>query len=553
MLLALCANVAAAAVRPVQAHTGPATSITATAATVHGTIIANGPTSYAFSFGSGQRFDRHTRWQRVRTAMRVRAVARLSGLVPGVTYAYRLMTAACQHCRRTLSTNRAFSTVRLPLPQVQTDAASVTGPTTATLSGGVDPEGSATSYYFEYGLTAEYGTNTPEQPVGPGQSEITASDGVSGLAATTVYHYRLVATSRAGVSYGEDQTLMTPGYYQNPVYAAAAMPDPFVLDVGAEHGDYWAFGTGDLFPVLHSTDLVNWSAEGTAMATRPAWVVSSGDWHPWAPSVIYSGDPCPGALSGGCYIMYYVGLSAQLNVNCVGVATSSAPGGPYTDQGPLALDSVDDVDDSGGMPIGCGDDAGRGNIDPSPFIDASGQAYLYVSTDLSCNGGSCALAPTISVIPLAPDLLQASGPRVALLSGQAGGWEAAGVLAPTVEGPFMELHDGTYYLFYSGGSYEGAYGMGYATGSSPTGPFTPSAATPIFSQTTSVFGPGGGDDLVTGPHGGLWLVYAARTPAPGAVRTLWLDSFSWQPSASPGAPDVPEINGPTSTPQATAP
>jgi beta-xylosidase len=205
------------------------------------------------------------------------------------------------------------------------------------------------------------------------------------------------------------------------------------------------------------------------------------------------------------------------------------------------------------MPVGCGDDAGEGNIDPSPFIDSSGQAYLYVSTDRSCSGGSCVLAPTISVIPLAANLLQASDPRVALFSGAAGTWEAAGVQAPTVEGPFMELHNGTYYLFYSGGSWQAAYGMGYATATSPTGPFTKSPTNPIFTQTSTVFGPGGGDDLVTGPHGGLWLLYAARASTPNAQRTLSLDPFEWRPAPTAGAPDVPVISGPTSTLQPTQP
>jgi len=113
------------------------------------------------------------------------------------------------------------------------------------------------------------------------------------------------------------------------------VPDPFVLDNGDAHSDYWTFSPGALFPVLHSTDLEHWSAAGTAMMTRPSWVVASGDWHPWAPSVIESNRSCPGTTSPGCYVMYYVGQSAQLHLNCIGVATSPTPGGPYSDQGPL--------------------------------------------------------------------------------------------------------------------------------------------------------------------------------------------------------------------------
>jgi beta-xylosidase len=333
------------------------------------------------------------------------------------------------------------------------------------------------------------------------------------------------------------------------VYSTAAFPDPFVLDSGDTHSDYWAFATGNLFPVLHSADLVHWTSEGTAMSTRPAWVVTSGDWHPWAPSVIHSELPCPGAASGGCYVMYYVGLSAAYNRNCIGVATSPTPGGPYSDRGPLGLAGQSNAS----MPVGCGDANGVGNIDPSPFLDASGQVYLYLSTDNACtNGASCQLKPTISVIPLSADLLQGSGPRTALFAGDPGTWEAAGAPGPTVEGPSMELHDGTYYLFYSGGSYMQAYGMGYATSSSPTGPFTKSSSNPFFASTADAFSVGGGDRLVVGPHGGLWMVYAARTTS-SSPRTLWIDPFTWQTPSPPGGLGVPAVAGPSTTPQSTQP
>jgi len=287
------------------------------------------------------------------------------------------------------------------------------------------------------------------------------------------------------------------------------------------------------------------------MTAKPGWVLSSGDWHPWAPSVIQSSSPCPGATSGGCYVMYYVGLSAAYNRNCIGVTTSPAPGGPYLDHGPLGLSGQ--TSGSSAMPIGCGDDAGVGNIDPSPFVDPSGQAYLYLSTDNTCSEGSCTLQPTISVIPLTEDLLEASGPRVPLFSGDPGTWEAANAPAPTVEDPSMELHDGTYYLFYSGGSYTHAYGMGYATASSPTGPFTKAASNPILASTANALSVGGGDRLVTAPHGDLWMGYAARLSSYSNPRTLWIDPFSWQPAGTPSAPDVPVIAGPTTTPQTTQP
>ncbi|MFL5970212.1 MAG: family 43 glycosylhydrolase [Gaiellaceae bacterium] len=358
-------------------------------------------------------------------------------------------------------------------------------------------------------------------------------------------------TLRVGVTAsgpGGSSTAVSPavpeGLWMNPVYTAGPVPDPFVLDLGDKHADYWAFHTGDRFPVLHSTDLINWTAVGPAMTARPSWVVQSGDWHPWAPSVIQTTSPCPGSTTAGCFVMYYVGLSAQYRINCVAVATASKPAGPYTDQGPL------DTAAPSGTPVGCADDAGAGNIDPSPFVDTDGHGYLYVSTDFAKSGGTQTLQPTISVIPLSPTLMAASGSRVPLFSGSPGTWEAAGVSAPTVEGPTMVKHGALYYVLYSGGSWRGAYGMGYATSNSPTGPFT-KAGNQILSETTDVDGPGGGDTPVVAPAGGTWLAYHGRSSSRQAPRVLRIDRFGW--SAGNGGPDVPVIAGPTSTPQPAQP
>ncbi len=435
-------------------------------------------------------------------------------------------------------------------PQVQTGSAVVSGQSAATVAGTVNPEGSSTSYYFSFGPSTAYGSQTGTVSSGSGTGNVSVTATLGDLSPATTYHYRVVASSHAGTAYGADHTFTTNGYYQNPVFGAAAFPDPFVLDDGGGHASYWAFATGDLFPVMHSTDLVNWTPEGNAMSARPNWVLASGDWHPWAPSVLRTSGACPGASSGACYVMYYVGLSAQLNVNCIGVATASSPGGPYADQGPLNLLNPSDPS---APPLGCADASGRGNIDPSPFIDSSGQAYLYVSTDFACTNGSCTLQPTISVIPLSPDLMHAAGPRAPLFSGDHGTWEQAGLATPTVEGPSVTLHNGTYYLFYSGGNWRGAYGMGYATSATPTGPFSKAAANPIVTEGQGVLSPGGGDQLVTGPHGGSWMLYAARTSTYSAPRTLRLDAFSWEPAANAGAPDTPVVHGPTSAPQPTQP
>jgi arabinan endo-1,5-alpha-L-arabinosidase len=307
-----------------------------------------------------------------------------------------------------------------------------------------------------------------------------------------------------------------------------------VLDVGARHSSYYAFSTGDRFPVMRSSDLVRWTPAGTAMASRPKWTNQvNANWNPWAPSVMQA---------GGRFVMFYVAINTALtpDVNCIGVATSSAPGGPYSDRGMLTGPAGPD---RSGRPIGCGDDAGYSNIDPQPFVDATGSAYLLLSTGHRCAApapqGTCGWDRQLSLIPLAADLLRATGPRKVILPGGQS-WEAA-FGDHVVEAPWLRRRGTTYELFYSGGSYQGAYGVGYATASSVAGPYQKSPFNPILRGTAQVVGPGGGS-LVIGPRGGQWLAYHGRAEAFPAPRLLRMDSIG-----DSGGRVV--IDGPTSSPR----
>jgi len=82
---------------------------------------------------------------------------------------------------------------------------------TATVSGEVNPQGSATAYRFEYGPDASYGSSAPvpDGSAGSGEGLVTVSQNLSGLAADTTYHYRFVATSANGTTTGPDKTFKT--------------------------------------------------------------------------------------------------------------------------------------------------------------------------------------------------------------------------------------------------------------------------------------------------------------------------------------------------------
>jgi beta-xylosidase len=302
------------------------------------------------------------------------------------------------------------------------------------------------------------------------------------------------------------------------------------------NGTYYAYGTGERFPTARSTDLVRWTALAPAMAARPAWVPRTGPWNPWAPSVLRLDRPCPGTSSPGCFVMYYTGLNTTLepDVNCLGVAVSVSPAGPFADTG--ILDTDPSSRDSAGRPIGCGDDAGHSNIDAAPFVDpVTGNGYLYLSTG---HEPSTAWRRTISVIRLTADRMHAAGPRVPLFSFTEE-WEKN-----VVEGPWVKRHGSRYYLFYSGAGFTSEdYQLGFAYATAPEGPFTKSLGNPVLEPKPLALGPGGGS-LLTGPHGGDWLIYHGRG-ARGAARTARVDPLTIDDTVTP--PTV-NVRGPTTGP-----
>jgi hypothetical protein len=334
--------------------------------------------------------------------------------------------------------------------------------------------------------------------------------------------------------------------YENPVYGFS-FPDPGAVQNSST--DYYAYATGGGFPIIKSSDLVHWEQVGRAFSARPSWVVQSGDWHPWAPSVLRSPKSCPGTTSPGCYFMYYVGLSAQHTpaMQCVGVAWSLTPSGPFTDLGPIQAE--DGTTDLAGRPPGCGDAGGYSNIDPAPFVDDDGSVYLYMSTGRRCvqpTTGSCPYEPVISVLPLAGTPIKAVSGRKPLFGATPNSWEQEPGHAAVVENPWMEKRGTTYYLFYSGGEYRASYGMGYATatsaiGGTPNSAFAKSALNPILPETAAVLSPGGGS-VTAGPDGGSWLVYHGRAGDYTQPRTLRIDPLFWSGSSivTPGPTTGPQ-------------
>jgi len=101
-------------------------------------------------------------------------------------------------------------------PEAATGPVTDVGRTTATFTGSVDPNSTATTYRFEYGTTTSYGLTTDARDAGAGADSASVSVPVTGLTAATTYHVRIVATNAAGEVKGEDRAFTTLADPQPP-------------------------------------------------------------------------------------------------------------------------------------------------------------------------------------------------------------------------------------------------------------------------------------------------------------------------------------------------
>ena len=331
----------------------------------------------------------------------------------------------------------------------------------------------------------------PARPVGGAGTRARASGDVY----TVVQTFPSISATRHGLEMDGSPAIDRPG--STPVESAAPVfrkdfPDPAVI---AFRGMYYAYGTQTSWeprpraiPILESRDRLNWRYVADAFARPPAWVRR----QMWAPSVL------PATLGGRpAFILYYSAMSRRLGVHCLAAATSGSPLGPFMDRGPIA----------------CGDTTGRGYIDPAPLV-FRGSTYLYFSVD--------APRHSISVIPLASDLIHPAGPRRELF-GVSQAWERGGG-GGTVEAPNPLALGSRVVLLYSGNSWRGgSYAVGQAVSSDPLGGFSKSSQNPILSGSgQGLVGPGSSSVFVDA-SGQAYLTYHGWT---GGARALYMTELN---------------------------
>lgn len=319
----------------------------------------------------------------------------------------------------------------------------------------------------------------------------------------------------------------TPAFYTNPVIDQD-LPDPTVIR--AADGNFYVYATQGGDPirniqVARSADLVRWEVLGDALPVKPNWASRTQDF--WAPDV---------HSVGGRYFLYYsakpdVALTDQSRGLCLAVATADQPQGPFTDKG---------------SPLQCGESFV--NIDPFAFDDpATGKKWLYWGSGFG----------SIKVQELADDRMSfAPGSRPVELVPVIKTEDKA-EYRRLVEGAWVTLKDGWYYLFFSGDNCCGPnahYATMVGRSRSATGPFEVRER-PLYLVVgaNEQWNAPGHNSVVRDDAGAYWLFYhgvdrqkprSKPTDDVNTRRVMLMDQLIWRDG-------WPEVRGksPSSTPQ----
>jgi hypothetical protein len=282
--------------------TYPATELQGTGAMLNGSLEPNGVDTHAwFEYSSQFEYDRTgsygsaTPHQEVGDASEVKPVdASITGLEPNTTYYYRLATENTFGV--TLGGVEIFTSAAIPPVLAPPQPVSAITRVTATITTGVNPEKSPTTWRILYGETSAYGEHTPELFIGEGLGEEPARYGLEGLRPDTTYHYAVQAINQGGTTTGPDEVLTTgaptpPGAVTggasnitltNATVAgtieAAGLPTSFVLEfgTGAEYGTSIPGEAGSSAEPLQITVPLQYLAPGTTYHYRFVAVNSDG-------------------------------------------------------------------------------------------------------------------------------------------------------------------------------------------------------------------------------------------------------------------------------------
>ena len=235
---------------PPTATTLAADGITADSARLNGQVKPNGAETTAyFQYGKTTNYDSVTGSAAVGAGTATTSLSSVVSLTAGTTYHFRVV--ASSGGGTTYGADLSFTTGAAVPPTVITLAADEVGSTSARLNGQANPNGSATTVYFEYGTDLTYGQRTGSAAVGETGVPRPFS-GVVTLTPEATWHFRAVAYNSAGTNFGGDLTLVTGPFL--PVITAARP-----LGSGTNTLVEFTGQTNTSYTVQASADLRTWT------------------------------------------------------------------------------------------------------------------------------------------------------------------------------------------------------------------------------------------------------------------------------------------------------
>ncbi len=210
LLLTLATSASASAASPT-VTTVSATAIGQKSATLRADVDPHGKaTTYAFQFGTSSAYGSQTGNHAAGAGTVVKRVTlKLSGLTPGVRYHYRVIASNADG-----TSTGADRSLKTTLPPAKPPAILGTAPFAPSASGLtftalVNPNGAVTTYRFQYGTSTAYGLETFGKSIAAGVLAQSVSFGIASLAPRTTYHFRVVASNKAGTTVGPDTLAQT--------------------------------------------------------------------------------------------------------------------------------------------------------------------------------------------------------------------------------------------------------------------------------------------------------------------------------------------------------
>jgi beta-xylosidase len=293
--------------------------------------------------------------------------------------------------------------------------------------------------------------------------------------ATSVSEARERASERPFFPYFADQG---DGTYLNPILFADYSDPDVIRDGDRYYLISSSFTSTPALPILRSRDLVNWTIVGHAMENLPdgRYAELQPGAGVWAPAIR--------AHAGTFYIF------VPLPDEGIYVLTAPHPEGPWSAPHLLV--------------------AGRGLIDPCPFWDDDGQAYLVHAYARSRAG----IKDRLRLRPMAPDASRLLG------EGEIVFFDPA--RHPTLEGPKMYKRNGWYYILAPAGGVVNGWQVALRS-RHIYGPYEDRVV--LAQGHTTVNGPHQGA-LVDTPSGQWWFVHFQDAGVYG--RVVHLNPVTWR-------------------------